>query len=621
MKRLTAIVLVICLTAALLIPAHAADEREIQSVVSSLGIITGDESGNLNLANTVTRAEFTKMMISASVYKDTVGDGSGSSSFKDVKHTHWAADYIRAVVDAGWMTGYVDGTFRPSNAITYEEVASAVLKMLGYTPADLVGTFPRAQISKFTALKLGTGLNLVQGRAVTRRECMYIFYNLMGAADKSGQLYGIMLGHPMTTDGKIDYDAMVKSDTEGPFVMRSAALADVIPFDTRVATVYRNGRLTTPADVGQYDVVYYNANTRTVWTYSNRAIGVLTAIEPSNVAPEAVTVAGNRYTLGTAAAKNKVSATGEFAVGDTLALLLGMEGEVADIIAASAVDGSYYGVVTARELVTYAVDSSRSVTSYVLTVACTDGFSRQCTVPTDTIYAVGNVVAVTYAKGEITVRRPGSSNYSGAVSSDGKRLGEYAFAPDVGILDVSREGNWSSITPSRLAGLTLPQGSIYHYVLNGNNEINHLILNDATGDMYDYGIITAVELSTDPSTVNTTYRYIINGVPGALNGGFVLYNINSGPAIFYYKQDGQLDRMRNLTETKLTALSELHATGENRRFGIAPEVQVYLRDENYTYRLIPLSSVNTAEFNLTAYYDSGMYAVGNQIRVIIATKK
>ena len=59
-------------------------KRRLETV-QALGIIGGDGAGNMNLSSNVTRAEFAKMMISASVYKDEMGDEVASSLYKDVK--------------------------------------------------------------------------------------------------------------------------------------------------------------------------------------------------------------------------------------------------------------------------------------------------------------------------------------------------------------------------------------------------------------------------------------------------------------------------------------------------------------------------------------------------------
>ena len=61
---LLAVVLVLGLAPAALAAAPA--EEEAAQVLAALDIMVGDESGNLNLGATVTRAEFTKLAVAAS---------------------------------------------------------------------------------------------------------------------------------------------------------------------------------------------------------------------------------------------------------------------------------------------------------------------------------------------------------------------------------------------------------------------------------------------------------------------------------------------------------------------------------------------------------------------------
>jgi len=97
-------------------------------MVQALGILDGTD-----LESPVTRAEFSKMLVAASSYKDSVSsEGSGYSLFRDVKSSYWASEYIRCAVSEGWMTGYTDGTFRPDETVKLEEACAAVLKLLGY---------------------------------------------------------------------------------------------------------------------------------------------------------------------------------------------------------------------------------------------------------------------------------------------------------------------------------------------------------------------------------------------------------------------------------------------------------------------------------------------------------
>ena len=623
MKKIISIVLCLCLALATAAPVYAAtDSTTVQKTVAALGIINGDASGNLDLNRETTRAEFAKMLVAASPYRDSVQAGSNVSPFKDVKYTHWAAAYIKTAVEARWMTGYVDGTFRPDSRITFEEAASAILRLLGYTASDLTGTYPQAQIAKFRALKLDKGLSLQQGRALTRYECMYIFYNLMGAATKSGTPYALTLGYALDAQGEIDYAELIKADLEGPYVLKDTALSALVPFDLSGASVYRNNKAASLGEIAVYDVIYYHKNAKTVWAYSGRAVGTLTAVAPNAVAPSSVTVAGVSYALGTSEAKSKVSAAGEFAVGDMVSLLLGMNGEVVDILPAAKADGTYYGVVTKVELKTFDVSASSSRAEYVLSVACTDGVVREFIV-SGSYYGKGDIVALSFNRGELTARKMSDSGLSGVFSADGGSFGSYRLAGDVEILDVSKNGDWKVIYPPRLAGVRLESNQVRFYLLDEKNQISRLILNDVTGDLYSYGILTSVSEVSTPSTggwtnLLGTYQYIINGVPGATSfSGF--YGVSTGGAIFYY-DNGKIDRIKNLQAVTLSEVGAAYAAAGNSRFAISENLQVYIRGGDMSYTLSKLSAVNTIDYTLTGYYET-IYPAGGQIRVIVAVKK
>lgn len=51
-------------------------------------------------------------------------------TFKDVPNSHWAKEYIDKCVKAGLISGYTDGTFKPSNTITRAEICTMFGKML-----------------------------------------------------------------------------------------------------------------------------------------------------------------------------------------------------------------------------------------------------------------------------------------------------------------------------------------------------------------------------------------------------------------------------------------------------------------------------------------------------------
>ena len=123
-KRIFAAALAACLTLALALPASAAGNAasldEAVQAVTALGIVT--DTGNLSAK--VTRAEFVTMAVKATPGGDGVGQAA-SSPYPDVPYSHWAAPYVEAAVAAGYVNGYLDGTFHPDEEITLAQALTA----------------------------------------------------------------------------------------------------------------------------------------------------------------------------------------------------------------------------------------------------------------------------------------------------------------------------------------------------------------------------------------------------------------------------------------------------------------------------------------------------------------
>lgn len=474
-KRIISTALTLCLTLSLLCTGTGAAGSGVKrETVQALGIVSGSDS----LTSQVTRAQFAQMLVSASAFKDSA-EGYGSSLFKDLKGNHWASGYVRIAIEQGWMTGYVDGAFRPEQAITLEEGCAALLKMLDYDPSALKGSFPAAQLSKASSLGLLDDVSAKQGTKLTRQDCVDLFYNLLTAKTSAGTVYGITLGYSVT-NGQVDYSALVTADTKGPYVAESAVLS--LPFTPD--TVYYNGTASSLSAIQQYDVYYYNANLSTVWVYHNRETGTLTGLSPSAAAPTAVTLAGVSYQLGTSEATYQLSSQGSFQEGDMVTLLLGMNGEVVRAISALENEAIYYGSVVSstKASSTASTTSSATVSAQVTTqVACTDGNTRTF-YHSGTAFSAGQLVTVSTTQSGTNVRSLSTKRLEGTVSKDETGIGTYSFAAGVQILDTDDNGGYARIYPSRLAGIKLSGDDVRYYTLNAAGEIDRLVLQEVTGD-------------------------------------------------------------------------------------------------------------------------------------------
>lgn len=102
--------------------SHWADKYA--KVLSGKKIINGYEDGSFKPENNVTRAEITKMLVSA--FNPT---GTNVVSFTDVAQGSWYYDFVRRASAAGIINGY-DGIFNPEGNITRQDASLMVFRVL-----------------------------------------------------------------------------------------------------------------------------------------------------------------------------------------------------------------------------------------------------------------------------------------------------------------------------------------------------------------------------------------------------------------------------------------------------------------------------------------------------------
>jgi len=90
------------------------------------GLIRGYEDGSVKPDNAVSRAEFVIMMNNALGLK-----GGGKVSFTDVKEGDWYYNAVATAVTVGYCKGYDDGSFKPGATITRAEAAIMIANAAG----------------------------------------------------------------------------------------------------------------------------------------------------------------------------------------------------------------------------------------------------------------------------------------------------------------------------------------------------------------------------------------------------------------------------------------------------------------------------------------------------------
>lgn len=89
-------------------------------------ILNGYFDGTFKPENNITRAEFAKIIVSATGSIDPYA----LSSFKDINKDEWYYSYVSTAYSMGYITGYPDGSFRPNDNITRADICTIVNRVL-----------------------------------------------------------------------------------------------------------------------------------------------------------------------------------------------------------------------------------------------------------------------------------------------------------------------------------------------------------------------------------------------------------------------------------------------------------------------------------------------------------
>ncbi len=114
------------------------DEKHIGMVnaLAQTPIIDGYPDGTFGGENQITRAEFVKVIsLAAGIEPNTEIE----IELTDVEG-HWAEGYIKAFVDAGYIYGYLDGTFMPDWNIKRCEAVAIINRVIGKKEATVQGS-------------------------------------------------------------------------------------------------------------------------------------------------------------------------------------------------------------------------------------------------------------------------------------------------------------------------------------------------------------------------------------------------------------------------------------------------------------------------------------------------
>ena len=191
-----------------------------------------------------------------------------------------------------------------------------------------------------------------------------------------------------------------------------------------------------------------------------------------------------------------------------------MNNVAAGIVTGEEADEVFYGVVQSASRNLIDEDNSADVLQTVK-VMCTDGIARTVNVDKSLNFPTGWLVEVKVNADGESVEKISECSVNGVVNENATALGDMALADDVQILDTSTGGVAGTVRPSRLSGVKLDASDVRYYTTNPQGQIDKLILNDVTGDLWYYGVLD------DVKNVATNYSTLLSAIKAEPGDGTI----------------------------------------------------------------------------------------------------
>ena len=187
-KRALGIILLLCLSVAVSFTPVLAEQEpggaEMAFIhefglLKQLGIVTDSQNQPFDTAKTVTRGQFSKYAVRICGLEQA-GTADKNAVFTDVDSSRDDFYAVNTLYRLHILSGYGDGTFRPDEAISFEEAAAAFMKLLGYDMyAQRDGGYPTGYLVAAKDSGLLKGLSLRGGSKITGGDMIRLLFNAL----------------------------------------------------------------------------------------------------------------------------------------------------------------------------------------------------------------------------------------------------------------------------------------------------------------------------------------------------------------------------------------------------------------------------------------------------------
>ncbi len=296
------------------IAGHWAEEQI--SIWLEKELAGGYPDGTFRPNQPVTRAEFAAFSNRAFA----IPAAAAGPSFADVSETAWFYADVAAAAEAGFMSGYPDGTFRPNNPITRQEAAAVLVGLLDleagagkdFADQDAIAAWAEDAVEAVSAAGIMGGYpdgSFRPANSMTRAETVVTL--------EKGTGYGDVLAAAVVFDQPGVYGPQSGSETiTGNAIIMAAGVTlqnYIITGDLTIAKEVGDGDVTLNNITVKGDTNIRGGGTESIHINGGQYNNIIIEETPSGgVRVVAVGVDGLKVTVAETVAGEKVVLEGEF---------------------------------------------------------------------------------------------------------------------------------------------------------------------------------------------------------------------------------------------------------------------------------------------------------------------
>ena len=336
-----------------------------------------------------------------------------------------------------------------SRTITVANASGGVLTATDgtkYTPSNSTeiweGGSKDSYASKYTFLRPGTSIT--------------VCFTDAGAID-----YLFVHGTSMTLSGGV----MVARDkvSGNPFAQLTAGTVDY--------KIVKNGTEVTTSALTQYDVAAFDPTNKTLYVTDFRLTGVYESASPNTSMPTKVTVLGKSLDVLDSAVDDLKG----LKLGSSVTFLLSPDGKVAGAVSSSTLRSNTVGYVNGSKVQLLNAPSGLSE------LPLPEGFEG-------TKYADCLVTVTGGQNGAVYLSRMSGRTPTKPLDLTNRTLGGVPLAENVAVFDRIANSGMKRVALTDIAMESVPAEKIAYQRTNAAGEIDLLLFENATGDLYTYGI-------------------------------------------------------------------------------------------------------------------------------------